>query len=78
MKIDDVYVSDFNSDQITSLLKGVPGSSVTLVVKRQGAMLNFDVKREKIIVNPVPHFQMVTPKLDISLSTGSTIRPRLQ
>lgn len=63
MKIDDVYVSDFNSDQITSLLKGVPGSSVTLVVKRQGAMLNFDVKREKIIVNPVPHFQMVTPEI---------------
>jgi len=63
MKIDDVYVSEFNSDQITELLKGIPDSSVKLVVKRQKETMNFVVKREKIIVDPVPHFQMVTPEI---------------
>ena len=63
IKIDDVLVADFSGNQITTLLKGVPGSSVNLVVKRQDKTLNFTVKREKIIVDPVPHFQMVTPEI---------------
>ena len=63
IKIDDVFVSDYNSDQISTLLKGVPDSSVNLVIQRQNKKLNFIVKREKIIVNPVPHFQMVSPEI---------------
>jgi len=63
IKIDDVFVSDYNSDQISTLLKGVPDSSVNLVIQRQNKELNFIVKREKIIVNPVPHFQMVSPEI---------------
>ena len=63
IKIDDVFVSDYNSDQISTLLKGVPESSVNLVIQRQNKELNFIVKREKIIVNPVPHFQMVSPEI---------------
>jgi len=45
------------------LLKGVPDSTVKLIIKRQNETLNFTVKREKIIVDPVPHFQMVTPEI---------------
>lgn len=63
IKIDDVLVADFSGNEITTLLKGIPGSSVKLVVKRQDKILNFTVKREKIIVDPVPHFQMVTPEI---------------
>lgn len=63
IKIDDVFVADSNSNQISTLLKGVAGSDVNLIVKRQGETLNFTVKREKIIVDPVPHFQMVSPEI---------------
>ena len=63
IRIDDIYVSDFNSDQITSLLKGVPDSNVKLLVKRQEETLTFDVKREKILLNPVPHFQMISDEI---------------
>lgn len=63
IKIDDVFVADYNSDQISTLLKGVPESSVNLIIKRQNKELNFKVKREKIIVDPVPHFQMVSPEI---------------
>lgn len=60
IKIDDIYVADYNSDQITTLLKGTAGTLVKLVVQRNDEKLNFNVKREKIIVDPVPHFQMIT------------------
>jgi carboxyl-terminal processing protease len=63
MKIDDVFVADFDSNQISTLLKGIPDSTVKLIIKRQNETLNFTVKREKIIVDPVPHFQMVTPEI---------------
>jgi len=63
IKIDDIFVADFDSNQISTLLKGVPDSTVKLIIMRQNETLNFTVKREKIIVDPVPHFQMVTPEI---------------
>lgn len=63
LKIDDVSVNDYNSDQISALLKGVPGSTVKLVIKRQGKQLDYTVQREKILVDPVPHFEMVSPEI---------------
>ena len=63
IKIDDIIVADYNNDQITTLLKGVPGSKVKLLIKRQQKELYFNVEREKIIVDPVPHFQMVSPEI---------------
>lgn len=58
--IDNVLVAENDSDQITTLLKGVPGSIVKLRIKRQDQELELSIKREKIIVDPVPHFQMVS------------------
>ena len=63
VKIDDVFVADYDSNQISTLLQGVPDSMVNLIIKRQNETLNFTVKREKIIVDPVPHFQMVSPEI---------------
>lgn len=63
LKIDDIIVADYNNDQISTLLKGVPGSKVKLLIKRQNKELYFNVEREKIIVDPVPHFQMVSPEI---------------
>lgn len=63
IKIDDIFVNDYDNDRISALLKGVPESTVNLVIKRQKKELNFTVTREKIIVDPVPHFQMVSPEI---------------
>ena len=63
IQIDDILVADYDSNQISSLLKGIPDSTVKLIVKRQNKKMNFTVKREKIIVDPVPHFQMVSPDI---------------
>lgn len=63
IKIDDIFVNDYDNDRISTLLKGVPQSTVKLIIKRQNKELSFTVTREKIIVDPVPHFQMVSPEI---------------
>ena len=63
LKIDDILVEEYDSDQISALLKGVPDSTVKLIIKRQNKELSFIVKRQKILVDPVPHFEMVSPEI---------------
>ncbi len=60
LKIDDVEVSDFDSERVINLLMGVPDSEVNLLINRNGIEKSFTIKREKILVDPVPHFQMVS------------------
>jgi len=59
VKIDDVLIEDYDSNQVSALLKGAVDSSVDIMIKRQDKLINFSIKREKIIVNPVPHYQMI-------------------
>jgi len=63
IKIDDIFIEDFKEKQVTSLLKGSLHTTVNLIIKRQEKTLDFKVKREKIILNPVPHYQMVTDEI---------------
>ncbi|MDH3322668.1 MAG: S41 family peptidase [Flavobacteriaceae bacterium] len=60
IKIDDILIDDHNSKEASSLLKGSINSTVNLKVKRQGKILDIKVKREKVIMNPVPHYQMIS------------------
>lgn len=63
LKIDDVQVSDYDNEEVTTLLKGVPGSKVQLLVQRQGKTMSILIEREKITVDPVPHYQMVSEEI---------------
>lgn len=63
VKIDDIRVEDYDNEQVINLLMGVPGSTVDLLINRNGRQMNFSLTREKILVDPVPHYQMVTPEI---------------
>ena len=63
IKIDNIFVEDFNKKQASTLLKGASNSIVNLVIKRQEKVLNFKLVREKISINPVPHYQMITNEI---------------
>ncbi len=63
IKIDDIVLDKSANEEVVSLLKGTPGSSVQIKVKRQGKTLDFTVKREKIVVDPVPHYQMIDDEI---------------
>lgn len=63
VKIDDILVDDYENNEVSALLKGAIDSTVDLIIKRQDEILNFSIKREKIIVNPVPHYQMINEEI---------------
>ncbi len=63
VKIDDILVEDYENNEVSALLKGAIDSTVDLLIKRQDEILNFSIKREKIIVNPVPHYQMINEEI---------------
>ena len=60
IKIDDILINDYKNKEVSALLKGSINSTVNLKVKRQGKILDLTVKREKVIINPVPHYQMIS------------------
>ncbi len=63
IKIDDIYIESYQDNQVSTLLKGAANSTVNVVIKRQGKTMNFNIVREKVTVNPVPHYQMITDEV---------------
>ncbi len=61
-KINGIDISEKDTGEISKLLKGQANTDVLLTVKRYGSKKAFDVslKREKITINNVPYFGMVT------------------
>lgn len=59
IQIDDVLVSSYEDESVSSLLRGLPDSKVKLKIKRQGKTLDFDIARSKIEMKSVPYWQML-------------------
>jgi len=59
IKIDDIYVHDFEGEAIHSLLKGLPNTKVLLTIKRDGKEIAKEVTRETIEIDPVPFHKMI-------------------
>ena len=63
IKVDDVLVTDTKNDAASSLLKGLPNTKVKLQVKRQDTIFNVELAREKVVINPVPYYKMLTDEV---------------
>jgi carboxyl-terminal processing protease len=61
LKINDKSTAGKSVDDISTILKGQPGTSVKLLIEREGEPkpLLFDITREKIIVESVPYYGML-------------------
>jgi len=57
-KIGDVVVANFNDDA-GELLKGAPGSKVTVTYKRQGQSQNATISREAVSIKAVPFYTLM-------------------
>lgn len=74
-KIDGIDVTDKNVEEISKLLKGQANTELKLSIKRYGQKEEIPVTltREKITVNNVPYYGMVTDKIGyIKLSNFTT------
>ncbi len=63
LKIDNTPVSDFDKNTVATLIKGAPKTKVKLQVLRQNKTINLELIREKIEINPIPYFAMITSEI---------------
>jgi carboxyl-terminal processing protease len=61
-KVDGNSLKGSSSEQVSEKLKGNQGTDITLTVERNGKETDYKLKREKIIVPPVPYYGMIDSK----------------
>lgn len=61
-KADGVSLKGLTSEQVSEKLKGNPGTTIKLTVERNGTEKDYEVKREKVVVPPVPYYGMLDAK----------------
>jgi carboxyl-terminal processing protease len=62
IKLDGVSLKGITTEKVSDKLKGNPGTDITLTVERNGKETDYTMKREKIIIPPVPYFGMIDSK----------------
>ncbi|NVO19079.1 MAG: S41 family peptidase [Bacteroidetes bacterium] len=74
LKINDKPTAGKSVDDISTILKGQPGTSVKLSIERDGEPkpLEFDINREKITVESVPYYGMLNDKVGYIKLTSFT------
>ena len=58
-KVDGTSLKGVSTDKISEKLKGNPGTEITLTIERNGTEKDYVLKREKIVVPPVPYYGMI-------------------
>jgi carboxyl-terminal processing protease len=61
-KLDGVSLKGMPTEKVSDKLKGNPGTDITVTVERNGEEIDYTMKREKIIIPPVPYFGMIDSK----------------
>lgn len=61
-KVDGVSLKGYSTDKVSDKLKGNPGTPITITIEREGKESDYPLKREKIIIPPVPYFGMIDSK----------------
>lgn len=61
-KVDGTSLKGFSTDKVSEKLKGNPGTDITLTIERNGKEKDYPLKREKIVIPPVPYYGMIDSK----------------
>ena len=82
-KVDGFSLKGFTTDKVSEKLKGNPGTEIAITVERNGKEMDFTLKRQKIVISPVPYYGMLDPKTGYIRFTNFTedcvtdVRPAL-
>jgi carboxyl-terminal processing protease len=60
--VDGVTLKGLSTDKVSERLKGKPGTDIKITIERNGKEIDFQLKREKISMPPVPYYGMVDSK----------------
>jgi carboxyl-terminal processing protease len=58
-KVDGVSLKGTSTEKVSDKLKGSAGTDISVTVERNGKDLEYKMKREKIVIPPVPYFGMI-------------------
>jgi carboxyl-terminal processing protease len=58
-KVDGVSLKGIPSDKVSDKLKGNPGTDISVTIERNGKEIDYKMKREKIVIPPVPYYGMI-------------------
>jgi carboxyl-terminal processing protease len=58
-KVDGASLKGMSTDKVSEKLKGTPGTDITLTIERNGKESDFQMKRERIVIPPVPYYGMI-------------------
>ncbi|SNR17691.1 S41 family peptidase [Tenacibaculum jejuense] len=72
--VNNQKLEGLDNENLSQVLKGIPGTEVSLIIKRGNKTLNFDLKLDKIIDNPVPFFEMINEDTGYVILTQFTVR----
>jgi carboxyl-terminal processing protease len=61
-KVDGVSLKGLPTEKVSERLKGNPGTDITLTIDRNGKEEELAIKREKIVMPPVPYYGMIDSK----------------
>jgi carboxyl-terminal processing protease len=61
-KVDGLTLKGLSTDRVSEKLKGNPGTEISLTIERNGQEKEYPLRREKIIIPPVPYFGMIDAK----------------
>ena len=86
LKVNDVDVTDKNTPDISQLLKGQANTNLNVTIKRYGVEkpIILDITREKITIDNVPYFGMVTDDIgyiklsDFTTGAGKEVKKSLE
>jgi carboxyl-terminal processing protease len=59
ISVDGQSLKNMERDQLSMFLKGAPNSKISVEVERQGQIIIKKLTREKVVVNPVPFYEMI-------------------
>lgn len=61
-KVDGISLKGFTTDKVSEKLKGNPGTPISITIERNGIDTDYQIKREKIVIPPVPYYGMIDSK----------------
>ena len=61
-KVDGTSLKGFSTDKVSEKLKGNAGTEIKVTIERNGKETDYLLKREKIIIPPVPYYGMINSK----------------
>lgn len=61
-KVDGVSLKGLSTEKVSDQLKGNPGTDITVTIERNGKDSDYSLKRERIVMPPVPYYGMIDSK----------------